>query len=189
MAEMTTTEKGMDSWGWYLASGITSVLMGWFLLARPVDTIIALTVWIGFYALIVGIIGIVASLTTVGQKGSYWGWKLASGLFSVIAGVFVLNNVLFTAVITPIMFMYVIAFAIIANGIVSMLAGKADYMGNRNWTWGSLAVGAIYVILGVILLGANSFDAVSLLVKVSGWGLVIIGLLNAVFAFIIKREE
>jgi uncharacterized membrane protein HdeD (DUF308 family) len=188
MSDVSENITKFNPWGWFLAYGVVSILMGWVLLARPVDTILTLAVFMGFYLLVIGIINAISSFIGIGLKGSMWGWKLAVSVLLILSGLFVLNNVIFTAVLTPIMFMYTVAFVLILNGVMAMVAGREDFEGNANWTWGSFILGALYVILGVMLLAADTFTAVSVLVRYSGWALVLMGFFNVVFSFIVKKE-
>ena len=84
---------------------------------------------------------------------------------------------------------YYLAFALVINGVVAMVAGREDTVGNRKWTWGSFFLGGLYLLLGLGLLGADTFASVAVLVKTVGWLLVFIGASNIVFSFIAKRES
>jgi len=188
-ASASTAPKGMSPWWTYLLSGIASILLGWFLLAKPVSTTISLVVFLGFYLLVAGIIDTVMSFTAIGEKGSAWGWKLLFGILSMIAGLWILNNPLFSAVFTPVMFMYFVAFMIIAMGLVKMFAGRAEANGHFQWTWGSFLLGAVSVIFGVWLLAAPDRYAVATVVLATGWYLLISGGVSMALAFVVKKEE
>jgi uncharacterized membrane protein HdeD (DUF308 family) len=182
-------QSEQTQWWGYLLSGIVSILMGWLILSRPVGTILTLVVLVGFYLLIGGIVSIVSSFMAIGEKGSLWGWKLLAGLFSVIVGLIVLNNPLFTTVLTPVMFMYIVAFALVINGIVDMAVGRRASSGEHIWSWGGFALGALYLVFGLTLLGAPTYYATETVVSIAGWALIFIGLLNAVFSFVAKGEQ
>jgi uncharacterized membrane protein HdeD (DUF308 family) len=175
-------------WWTYLVSGIVSVLLGWYLLSQPINTVVSLVIFLGFYLLVVGLIDTIMSFTGVGEQGSAWGWKLALGLLQMIAGLAVLNNPLFSAVFTATMVMYVIGFVIIATGAVKMFVGREEAAGDFRWTWGSFFLGALYLIFGVWFLASPDRYAIATIVLVSGWFLLVSGITSAALAFVVKGE-
>lgn len=187
--ESAVAHKTLGPWWTYLVSGIVSVLLGWYLLAQPVTTILALVTFLGFYLLVVGIVDTIMSFTGIGEKGSAWGWKLVLGIFEMIVGLAVINNVLFSAVFTSKMVMYVVGFMVIASGAVKMFAGREEAAGEFKWTWGSFFLGALYLVFGVWFLASPDKYAIATIVLVSGWFLLISGITSTVLAFVVKGES
>lgn len=186
-------EKTLQVWWAYLVEGILLVLLGWVLLAKPVSTILALVLFFGFYVLIAGIVQIVMSFFGIGKEGSEWGWELVGGIFMLIAGLIVLNNTLFASVLTAVSYAYIVAFALVINGIVKMVAGKrvADNSKGKNfaWTWGAFFLGLLYLLFGLFLLAGPTAYTVSKVVVASGWFAIVIGAVSAVMAFVVRGAE
>uniref|UniRef100_A0A7C4Y2Q2 HdeD family acid-resistance protein n=1 Tax=candidate division WWE3 bacterium TaxID=2053526 RepID=A0A7C4Y2Q2_UNCKA len=177
-------------WWGYLLSGVLFVLLGWMVLAKPISAVISLVLFFGFYLLVSGIVQVVMSFFGIGKKGSAWGWELVAGIFSVIVGLMVLNNTLFTSVFTSVMFMYAIAFSMIFSGVVGMFAGrKTEKSGNFVWTWGGFFLGLLYLAFGLYLLASPTRYAVSTVVLASGWFAIIIGGTSIVYAFVDKNHN
>ena len=78
-------EKGM----WYVISGAVSVLAGLFVLFRPGTTAVALLVIIGIWALIKGLVEIVAAIQLRKEmEGEFW--LILAGVVTALFGLFVL---------------------------------------------------------------------------------------------------
>ena len=186
-------DKTIHVWWAYLVEGILLVLLGWVLLARPVSTLVALVLLLGFYLLIAGFVDVVMSFFGIGKKGSEWGWELVAGIFMVIAGLIVLNNALFTSVLTTVSFAYIVALGFVINGIVKMVAGKrvADASTGKSmvWTWGAFFLGLLYLVFGLYLLAGPTVYTVAKVWVATGWFAVVIGAVSAVMAFVVRDAE
>ncbi len=76
------------------------------------------------------------------------GWYLAEGILSIILGIILLCDPLFTAQILP----YIACFWLIMSGITAMVnCTDQKRRGSSNWGW-LLALGIIMTIVGIILL-------------------------------------
>lgn len=185
-------DKNIHVWWAYLVEGILMILLGWVLLARPATTLVALVLFLGFYLLVSGIVETVMSCFGIGQSGSEWGWELMAGIFMIIAGLVVLNNALFTTVLSTVAFAYIVAFGFVVSGIVKMVAGKrvADASTGKNmvWTWGAFFLGLLYLVFGLYLLAGPTVYTVAKVWVVSGWSVVVIGAVSAAMAFVVRGE-
>jgi uncharacterized membrane protein HdeD (DUF308 family) len=184
--------KTVQAWWAYLVQGIMLVLLGWVLLAKPVSTLVALVLFLGFYLLIAGIVETVMSFFGIGKDGSEWGWELLSGVFMIIAGLIVLNNTLFTTVLSTVAFAYIVAFGFAIDGIVKMVAGKrvADAAAGKNfvWTWGAFFLGLLNLVFGLYLLAGPTVYTVAKVWATSGWFAIIIGAVSVMMAFVVRGE-
>jgi uncharacterized membrane protein HdeD (DUF308 family) len=183
-------DKGRN-WISYLISGIVTVGFGWLILARPVGTILTLTVILGLYLLILGVFDVVMVLFQHEDGNALW--KVLAGVLSIMVGLFVLNNATFSAVITPIALMYIVAISYIINGVVRMVAGKPVAYKNKSpnlvWTWGGFIYGLLLLIIGFYLLLAPTLYALALMVAVVGWLAIISGVFSIVYSFIDRAES
>lgn len=83
--------KTLDAWGWYLASGILSLLVGILTFKNPFATGLALLYLIAFWVIVAGLIEIVMAIRLRKEiKGE--GWYIVGGLLTIAFGVLILVN-------------------------------------------------------------------------------------------------
>ena len=87
-----SNRKGMDSWGWTLASGVIDLVIGFYLLSYPALTMTVLPFILGFWLLYRGgsAIGAAFDMKSYGDKN--WGWFLFLGIAIIFFGLMVLIN-------------------------------------------------------------------------------------------------
>lgn len=167
-------------WWLMLLQGIAAVLIGWWLLTRPVGTTLVLVQFLGLYWLVAGIVDIIRAI--VDKQEDHRAWTLFGGIVGVIAGLFVLNNPIFAGILTPQIFLWMIAFAFIINGVVKIFLGnkEAETMGYER-SWGSFFAGMFYAIFGLVLLAmpvaaslATTVLTAGILGVVGGIGMIIL---------------
>lgn len=143
-------------------------------------TTLSLVTVLGLYWLIAGAIDVVmAVLNKTGEKSR--GWELAGGILGIIAGLIILNNPVVATVFSVAFLVYFIAFAFLFSGAVHIFLGSnKDSSGKYKWTWGSLALGILYVILGLMLLGGPMIaDAASMI-----WAFGFLGIVGGIMAIV-----
>jgi uncharacterized membrane protein HdeD (DUF308 family) len=107
---------------------------------------------------------------------SRWGWILAFGIFSLIAGVIALAGSTMFATATAV---YIVGFMMLFEGVAEIVAAfNAKDWGHR-LLW--LLLGALYVFAGFICL-QNPFAAATILTLLLGIALVIGGLVRIFLA-------
>ena len=105
-----------------------------------------------------------------------WGWILAFGIFSLIAGVIALGGSTMFATATAV---YIVGFMMLFEGVAEIVAAfNARDWGHRV-LW--LLLGALYVFAGIICL-QNPFAAATILTLLLGISLVIGGLVRIFLA-------
>lgn len=174
----TTTKAAAQYWWLWLLEGLAIILIGWWLLTQPVTTTLLLVQVLGLYWFIAGLVDIVIAL--VDRDEQHRGLKLFGGLIGVFAGWWVLNNALFAGLITPTMFLWIIAFSFIINGVIKIFLGNAQASGERQRSWGSFFGGVFYGLMGLALLAMPLFAglatlvfSVGLLALIGGIGMII----------------
>ncbi len=110
-----------------------------------------------------------------------WGWVVAFGVISMIAGVIALGSVVMAT-----------ASAVMIVGIMMLIAGGAEIFAAFNVKdWGHrlfwLLLGALYVFAGFVCL-QNPFEAATILTLFLGITLVVGGLLRIFLATRMKHE-
>jgi len=73
-----------NGFGWKLASGIVTLLLGLSVLVFPVAGVATLALWIGAFVFAGGIVRLVLAFRVKPAKG--WGWVLFDGLLSIVVG-------------------------------------------------------------------------------------------------------
>ena len=104
--------KKLDSWGWYLASGILGILVGLLTFSNPFATALALLYLVAFWVIVAGIIEVVMAIRLRKEiKGE--GWYIAGGVLTVIFGILILMNPIAGALtLTMIFGIYALIFGI-----------------------------------------------------------------------------
>lgn len=89
--------KAPGSWGLVLLQGVVALIIGLFLVFTPADSIVVLVTLVGAYWLVAGILSIVRIFT--GTTRLNWFWALALGVLGIVAGMAVLAQPLFGTVV------------------------------------------------------------------------------------------
>jgi uncharacterized membrane protein HdeD (DUF308 family) len=172
----TATSEGAFSpqkralpWWVTLIQGIALVILGILLLSNPARTTVIVVQVLGLYWLVSGIM----SLVGIFIDHSAWGWKLFSGILGIIAGIVVLNHPLWSPVIIGATLIIVLGIQAIISGILGVI------LGIQGGGWGTLILGVVGIIIGIILLANVWVSAFSL-----PWVLGIFGLIGGVMAIV-----
>jgi uncharacterized membrane protein HdeD (DUF308 family) len=164
------------TWWIYLLEGIGAVLIGLLLLMAPAATVVAITLFLGFYWLFVGVLELVRMFV---DRAVPWYWSLLIGLLGIAAGLLVLNHPLFAAVILP-------ATLVIYLGVLGIVIGIFAIIGGFSGGGiGSFIFGVLNLLIGILLL--SSPVAATLAVPfVFGILLLIEGIALIVWAFRVR---
>ena len=87
-----------SNWWVFLLEGIAAILIGLLLLTDPAATVVAITIFLGFYWLFVGVLELVRAFI---DRSVPWFWSALIGILGIVAGILVLNHPLFAAVLLP----------------------------------------------------------------------------------------
>ena len=167
---MTATAVQMKQSPWWvlLIKGILAFIVGAILLWSPaktkIDTWMLLITILGIWWLVSGIVDIVSMFT----DHTAWGWKLFTGIVSIIAGGYILMYPIASALALPRIFVLVMGFWAFMQGIVLL------FMAFRGGGWGAGIVGVLAIILGIILIADYSIPGMGLtfIWTVAIWGVV-----------------
>lgn len=165
-------------WWLVLLQGIAMLIIGLLLITNTGMTVYTLTVFLGVYWLIGGIFDLVGMFVDHSQ----WGWKLASGILGILAGVIIVRNPMWSAVILTSALVWLLAFA----GIIIGVLGLIRAFGGAGLGAGVLAV--ISLVLGVILLFNTAISAVTLVYVAAIWALIA-GVAAIVTSFQLRSSE
>ncbi len=175
-SEAMKLETKQRPWWLTLIAGIMAVIVGAVLLWAPaktkVDTWMVLVAILGLYWLIEGILDLVSLF--VDHSG--WGWKLFTGIISIMAGGYILMYPIAAGVALPRIFVLVLGIWGLMQGAVLLL------MAFRGAGWAAGLLGALGVILGITLIMNYSVPGMGLAMV---WTAAVTGLIVG-FALIIQ---
>lgn len=164
-------------WWLVLLRGILVLLLGVLLVTAPGLALAALVLFLGAYWFVHGIFSIIGIF--VGASGTHWGWLLLEGIIGILAGIFVLNHPLLSAILIPTTLVIVLGIQGLIMGIINLVQGfKGD--GAR-----AVILGIINILFGIILLG-RPLVAASLLPIIIGVFGIAGGIVLIVLSFRIR---
>lgn len=172
------------SWWLWLVWGIAAVIIGVLLITQPVITGLNIVIFIGFWWIVSGVIDVA---TAIIKRQGPWGWFIFTGIISVLAGIIFVTRPIISGVITLQIIYLILAFTFIFTGIVRIFSGWRNHNGiGYTWTWGSLLVGVVLVLLGGLML-FNSNDAAFLTVlPMAGILAITSGVMSILFGFQVR---
>jgi uncharacterized membrane protein HdeD (DUF308 family) len=159
-------------WWVALVAGIAMTLAGLLLLMAPGLTLIVLVQFLGVSWLVGGVVRLVSIF--VDRSG--WGWKILSGILGIVAGLFVMQHPLWSALVVPGAFTFYIGVIAIVLGIIEVVMA---FLGS-GWSTGLL--GAASILLGLLLTCNPQIGAAALPFMVGGSAFVG-GIVTVVLAF------
>jgi uncharacterized membrane protein HdeD (DUF308 family) len=134
-------ETQQRPWWTLLVGGIIAVIVGAVLLWSPaktkVDTWLLLTAMLGIYFLVLGILDLVSMF----QDHTAGGWKLFTGVVSILAGLIVLMYPVAAAVALPKVFTLVLGILGLIYGVILLIIA---FQGGG---WGAGVLGVLSIIV------------------------------------------
>jgi uncharacterized membrane protein HdeD (DUF308 family) len=166
---MATTKEGpMEAevivfrhWWAYLLRGLIAIALGVVLIVYPSATLKTFIYIFAAFALLGGIIDLIAAIVLAFRKES-WGWPLAGGLLSILLGGILLSH---PEVALGVVVILVAIWALITG--IAMLASAFDMPPHTGRGWIGVG-GALAIIAGIVILAypAGSTYAVMVLVAI-----------------------
>ena len=164
-------------WGLVLVEGIVVALLGLILLVAPGASLVFLVWLLGIYLLIAGVFRIVG----IFLDASNWGWKLAGGILSLIAGLAILSNPLWSTTVAS-------TWLVILVGFLALLQGAAGLVvALQGGGWGMGALSVVGILLGLFLV-INPLMGVATLTLILAIFMLVGGVGAVIQAFRMRRE-
>jgi DNA-binding winged helix-turn-helix (wHTH) protein/uncharacterized membrane protein HdeD (DUF308 family) len=164
---------------WWLPwlNGVAGIILGLMLVTAPGITTAALVSFLGSYWLIMGMLALVRIFV---DPSAPWGWPLVIGVVGILAGVFVVRQLLVAALIMP-------TAIVVALGAQSVIMGALEIVvGVIGAGVASFILGSVYLLAGLLLLG--SLHAAVLAAPVAFGALFLLqGAALTLFAFRARR--
>jgi uncharacterized membrane protein HdeD (DUF308 family) len=164
-------------WWLVLVEGIVVALLGLILLVAPGASLVFLVWLLGIYLLIAGIFRIIG----IFLDSSYWGWKLASGILCLIAGLAILSNPLWSTTVASTWLVILVGFLVMLQGAAGLIVA---FQGGG---WGMGALSVLGILLGLFLV-INPLIGVATLTLILAIFMLIGGVGAVIQAFRIRRE-
>ncbi|GCF08707.1 HdeD family acid-resistance protein [Dictyobacter arantiisoli] len=165
------------SWGALLVRGVLAIIFGIIVLAIPGIALLALIIVFGAYALIDGVMAVVAAIQERDVLPR-WKWLLVEGVVSIILGIvaFVWPGE------TALILLYIVAAWAIITGVIEVGAAFTT----RNWMIG--VAGLLSIIFGILLYARPGAGLLSLLWLLGVYAIVF-GILFIVHAFQMRSRS
>lgn len=151
----------VDVWWLVLLQGLAAVALGTLLLVRPRATVLILVQFLGIFFLVDGLFILFKSLRGRRMFG-LWGWGIAIGSLSVLAGVIVLARPLASALLTAAVLVVFLAAASLVWGLISLFTGIRLHREARG-EWSLILGGLLSLWIGALLLAQPLFSAALLI--------------------------
>lgn len=158
-------------------SGGASVVFGIAALVWPSITLIALVLLFGAFALVSGVLTIVAGLDLATEHARHWAPLVFSGLFGTAIGVFTF----FKPGITGLALVYLIALWAIVTGVLEFAAG-IEFTGQVKGAW-ALSLGGILSVAFGVLIALWPVSGALAIVWLIGTYAIVFGIVEMYFAY------
>jgi len=173
---------GQQLWKWTLAAGVLTIVLGGIVLAWPGPTLLVASTLFGVYLLLTGFVGLFMAFTLPRSAGMRV-LLFISGILSVVLAILSFRH--FGDAYAILLLSLWIGIGFIFQGVAAIAAaiGESELPG-RGW---SIVLGVISVIAGLVVL-VWPFDSIVVLVVVAGVWLVILGVVQIIRSFQIRRD-
>jgi uncharacterized membrane protein HdeD (DUF308 family) len=160
----------------FLLEGIAALVIGILLITDTEQTVFTLVLFLGIWWFIGGIFDLISLFI----DQTHWGWKLASGILGIIAGLIIIRHPVWAALLVPATLVWVLGLFGIVIGAMALVRAF------QGAGWGIAILGVISIVLGLILLGANIGVAIAAIIFVAAIWAIIGGIAAIVFAFRVR---
>jgi uncharacterized membrane protein HdeD (DUF308 family) len=177
-------ERFTRNWWLYAVRGVAAILFGILAFIWPKETILALVLVFGAFALVDGIFTLIAGIASYRYFERWWA-VLLEGLAGILIGLLTF----FWPNITELALLYLIAVWAIITGIFEIVAA-IQLRRVISGEWALILSGLLSIVLGVLLFVFPSAGAVSV-VWVIGIYAIVFGIMEIIFAFRLRglRKE
>ena len=163
-------------WGWPLAYGIITLLLGVVVLAWPDRTIKVVAILFGIQLIVAGVFYFVSAIAADDEGGGTRVLLALLGVLSFIAGLFALRHLGVTIVALAV----ILGIFWIVNGAIEIFTALTDdTMHGRGWT---VLMGLLSIAAGIVVLVWPGISLLTLAVVLGVW-LLVQAIMEIVFAF------
>jgi len=168
------------NWWLLLLRGIAAIVFGLLAFAWPGLTLLTLILFYGAFALVDGVLAIVAAITG-GAPGARW-WLAIVGLFGIAAG---LLTFLMPGLTALVLLLFIAGWAI-ATGVLQIV-GAIKLRKEIDNEWFLILSGIVSVLFGVAMMLAPGAGALALVWVIGAYS-VVAGVLLVALAFRLRKH-
>ncbi len=165
-------------WWLLLLQGIIALILGCFLLAYPLQTLMVMIVFLGAYWFVSGIF----TLVSLGADKSDMGWKILLGFLGIILGLLIMAYPWYSTLIVPFVFIIMVGVFAVIYGFVALIGG---FTGKG---WGIGLLGLLSIIFGLLIL-ANPYASTIAVPFVFGIFGIIFGFIAIIGSFMVRSAQ
>ena len=165
--------------GWSLALGILLVIAGVMALLSPVMASIAATLYLGWFALIAGVIAIAVAIRTRAEPD--FGWRIAMGVVYLGLGFLLVSNPVVGA---KTLALFVGGF-MAASGVVEIMLG-IHLKPRAGWGW-LVFNGLISILFAVLIVVGWPYGSLVLIGYLVGFQIITAGVARIALSFAAKK--
>jgi uncharacterized membrane protein HdeD (DUF308 family) len=173
---------GQQLWKWTLAAGLLTIVLGGIVLAWPGPTILVASTLFGVYLLLTGFIGLFTAFT-LPRSAAMRILLFISGALTVVLAILSFRHLGDAYAVLLLSLWIGIGFIFQGISAIAAAIGESNLPG-RGW---SVVLGVISVIAGLVVL-VWPFDSIVILVLVTGVWLVVLGVVQIVQSFQIRKD-
>lgn len=180
--ELLESVKGSVKYWWFsLIIGVLAVIVGFWALAAPLETIGILTIFFIASLFVGGFFDIVFSVSNHKTMNG-WGWTLVIGILSVVFAI-----ILLCQPITSMLVLVTLAGFWVLFAAISGISGAIEMQraGFKDWGW-LLVFGILALIFSIVLI-VNPVFAGSFVVGLFSFSMVFYGLIRVFYAFKMRK--
>jgi uncharacterized membrane protein HdeD (DUF308 family) len=167
--------------GWSLALGILLVIAGVVALIFPLLAAVTAALYVGWFALVAGIIAIVVAIRT--RSEPHFGWRLAVGVLYIVLGFMLVANPIAGAASLALLVGALMA----ASGIVEiMLAFR--HRPKSGWGW-LLANGILSIVLALLIVIGWPLGSLVLIGYLVGFQIITCGIARLGLGMAAKKAQ
>ena len=166
-------------WGWVLAFGIITLLIGIAALAWPGRTLVVVAVLFGIQLIVMGIFRFAGAFASEDLTGGTRALLAVLGVLSLIIGLYAVRHILITLLALALL----LGIFWIVSGTVELFTALSHReMQSRGW---NAAMGFVSVLAGLVVLVYPGISLLVLAVVLSIW-LIVFGAMQITVAFRIR---
>ena len=174
---IVVTHETFVPWWLILLQGVATAILGVLLITQTGITLATLTIFLGVYWFVLGVIDLVHMFT----EPEGWGWKLFSGVVGILAGLVLIRHPLWSAAIGASLLVWIVGALGLLFGVVGIVRA---FTGGG---WGMALSGLLSAVLGLLLLFHTAVTVVVLIYLV-GIVAIVGGVIAIVSAIVIRAQ-
>ncbi|GHE82525.1 membrane protein [Streptomyces spiralis] len=168
------------AWQAVLVTGVAALILGILVLLWPGASLVAAGVLFGVYLVVSGVLQLVSAFGTH-RTTSLRVLAFASGALSILLGLFCFRGAMQSILLLALW----IGIGWLIRGITQTIAAIHDRTAPaRGW---QIFLGIVTFVAGIVLID-SPLESVAVLTLVGGWWLVVVGVMEIVTAFRVRRH-